>query len=50
MEPITVPERIGAVLLIATSLVIGLYPQLLLNLIEPSLRTGLFEGLWKGTP
>jgi NADH-quinone oxidoreductase subunit M len=50
MEPITVPERIGAVLLIATSLVIGLYPQLLLNLIEPSLKAALFEGLWKGAP
>jgi NADH-quinone oxidoreductase subunit M len=49
LEPITVPERIGAVLLIATTLVVGLYPQLLLNLVEPAVRTGLFEGLWKGT-
>jgi len=50
LDPITVPERIGAVLLIATSLVIGLYPQLLLSLIESGLRTGLFAGLWKGGP
>src|SRR5260221_9650688 len=36
LEPITTPERIGAVLLIGTSLLIGLYPRLLLDLIGPS--------------
>jgi NADH-quinone oxidoreductase subunit M len=49
MDPITVPERIGAALLIATSLGVGLYPQWLLDFIESGLRTGLFEGLWKGS-
>jgi NADH-quinone oxidoreductase subunit M len=47
LEPISVPERIGAALLMATSLGIGLYPRLLLDLIDPALRSGLFDGIWK---
>jgi len=47
LEPISVPERIGAVLLIGATLAIGLYPRLLLDLIEPSLNSPLFEGLRK---
>jgi NADH-quinone oxidoreductase subunit M len=47
VEPITVPERLGAVLLIGTSLLIGLYPRLLLDLIVPSLKSGLFDGVWR---
>jgi NADH-quinone oxidoreductase subunit M len=50
LEPITAPERIGAALLIATSLAVGLYPQWLLSFIESGLRTRLFEGLWRGSP
>ncbi|MHB9006139.1 MAG: complex I subunit 4 family protein [Limisphaerales bacterium] len=46
-EPITVPERLGAALLIGTSLVIGLYPRLLLDVIMPSVAV-LLEGLRKG--
>ena len=45
--PITIPERIGAALLIAATLVIGLYPQLLLDLIEPAIQSPLFDGLRK---
>ncbi|HEY5911897.1 MAG TPA: NADH-quinone oxidoreductase subunit M [Verrucomicrobiae bacterium] len=37
LEPISVPERIGAAILITASLVVGLYPDLLLRLIVPSL-------------
>jgi NADH-quinone oxidoreductase subunit M len=48
MEPISVPERIGAVMLIATSLVIGLFPGLLLDWIQPCLNSPLFERLLKG--
>jgi len=48
MEPISVPERIAAVLLIGTSLVVGLYPSVLLNWIEPCMRSPLFERLLKG--
>src|SRR5208282_2935407 len=48
LEPISVPERIGAVLLIGTSLVVGLYPKLLLDLISQSLGPPLFDMLPKG--
>ncbi|MBM3837160.1 MAG: NADH-quinone oxidoreductase subunit M [Verrucomicrobia bacterium] len=47
-EQITVPERLGAALLMGTTLVIGLYPRLLLDLIVPSLQSPLFDGLRKG--
>jgi len=48
LEPITVPERLGAVLLIAASLVIGLFPTLLMNWIEPCLKSPLFARLLNG--
>jgi NADH-quinone oxidoreductase subunit M len=47
LPPISIPERIGGLVLMATSLVIGLYPRLLLDLIVPSLQTPLFDGLRK---
>jgi len=47
LEPISIPERIGAVLLMAATLVIGLYPRWLLDLIGPSWNSPLFEGLRK---
>jgi NADH-quinone oxidoreductase subunit M len=48
MEPISTPERIGAVLLIGISILIGLYPRLLLDLISQSFGLPLFDGLTKG--
>jgi len=48
MAPISAPERIGALMLIGASLVIGLYPRLLLDLIGPSFGSALFEGLRRG--
>jgi NADH-quinone oxidoreductase subunit M len=45
---ISVPERIGAVLLIGVSLLIGLYPRLLLDVIVPSFDSPLFDWLRKG--
>jgi NADH-quinone oxidoreductase subunit M len=48
LEPISVPERIGAVMLIGASLVIGLFPRLLLDWIQPCLNSPLFERLLKG--
>jgi NADH-quinone oxidoreductase subunit M len=48
ITPISVPERIGAVLLIGVSLLIGLYPRLLLDIIVPSFDSILFDGLRKG--
>ena len=47
MDPISIPERIGAAILIGATLAIGLYPRLLLDLIEPSFNSPLFEGLRK---
>ncbi len=47
MTSISTPERIGALLLMVTTLVIGLYPRLLLDLIGPSFDSGLFDGLRK---
>jgi NADH-quinone oxidoreductase subunit M len=48
LDPISVPERIGAVMLIGVSLLIGLYPRLLLDVIVPSFNSPLFEWLKKG--
>jgi NADH-quinone oxidoreductase subunit M len=48
LEPISVPERLGAVLLIGTTVVVGLYPRVLLDVIFPALGSPLFEGLRKG--
>jgi len=48
LEPITFPERAGAVILIAASLVIGLYPTLLMKWIEPCLASPLFARLLNG--
>jgi NADH-quinone oxidoreductase subunit M len=48
LEPITTPERIGAALLIAVTVLIGLYPRLLLDLIVPALQSPLMSKLIKG--
>jgi len=49
LPPITFPERLGATILIAASVLIGLYPQVLLNVIVPALNSPLFDGLRKGS-
>ena len=49
LPPISLPERIGAMILLCASVVIGLYPQLLLRVIVPALHAPLFDGLWKGS-
>jgi NADH-quinone oxidoreductase subunit M len=41
MEPTTVAERFGAVMLIGASLIIGLFPGLLMNWIEPCFNSPL---------
>jgi NADH-quinone oxidoreductase subunit M len=48
IAPITLPERVGACLLITTTVVAGLYPKLLMDLILPSLHSPLFDGLRRG--
>jgi len=49
LPAITLPERIGAILLVGASVAIGLYPQLLLRIIVPALQSPLFDGLRKGS-
>jgi NADH-quinone oxidoreductase subunit M len=46
LEPITWAERAGALLLIISTLTVGLYPRILLDLIVPSLHLPLFDRLW----
>jgi NADH-quinone oxidoreductase subunit M len=46
--PISIPERIGAVLLIGASLAIGLFPRLLLDVIVASFDSPLFAWLKQG--
>ena len=41
LEPISVAEKFGAVMLIAASLIIGLFPGLLMNWIEPCFTSPL---------
>lgn len=45
LEPITVPERLGAAMLVLATLVVGLYPRVLLDLIVPAFNQPLFDGL-----
>jgi NADH-quinone oxidoreductase subunit M len=47
-DDISVPERIGAALLLGTTVLIGLYPRLLLDWIVPALESPLFEKVLKG--
>jgi NADH-quinone oxidoreductase subunit M len=48
LPPITMPERLGACLLLASTIALGLYPKLLMDLILPSLNGPLFEQLRRG--
>ncbi len=48
IEPISIPEKLGAALLIGASLLIGLCPDLLLKLIGPSFDSALFDWLRTG--
>jgi NADH-quinone oxidoreductase subunit M len=48
IDAISVPERIGAVMLIGVSLLVGLYPRVLLDVIVPSFNSPLFDWLRKG--
>lgn len=48
LSPISGAERAGAILLLTTTVVIGLRPGLLLDFILPSLNSPLMQPLWKG--
>lgn len=47
LQPISIPERAGALLLLGVTIVIGLWPQLLLQFITPALNSPLMQPLWK---
>jgi NADH-quinone oxidoreductase subunit M len=46
--PITLPEKAGAILLMVTTVAVGLYPRLLLDYLAPAFNSPLFDGLRKG--
>jgi NADH-quinone oxidoreductase subunit M len=48
LAPITFPERVGAIILISASIAVGLYPQMILNIVMPALNSPLFDGLRGG--
>jgi NADH-quinone oxidoreductase subunit M len=48
LPPITLPERVGAILLIAAAVLIGLKPDLLLNWIIPSLHSPVMTTAFGG--
>jgi NADH-quinone oxidoreductase subunit M len=48
LPPITLPEKVGAAILLGTTIVIGLFPNLLLNIIMPSINAPWMQGLLKG--
>ena len=47
-DPISWPERLGAMLLIATTVYIGLKPDVLLNWISPALESPFMQAALKG--
>jgi NADH-quinone oxidoreductase subunit M len=49
IPPISFPERLGAIILISASVLVGIYPQMLLNIIIPALNSPLFAGLRQGS-
>ncbi len=49
LPPISFPERLGAIILICASVLVGIYPQVLRNVIVPALNSPLFEGLRRGS-
>ncbi len=44
-DPISAPEGLGGLILLTCTLIVGLYPACLLDLIVPALRSPFFEGL-----
>lgn len=46
--PITLPERLGTLLLLGTSIFLGVYPQIVLRMITPAFQSPVFDGLRQG--
>jgi len=45
---VTWPEKVGAALLVGSTVIIGLKPDLLLNWINPALQSPLMQAVLKG--
>jgi NADH-quinone oxidoreductase subunit M len=45
LPSITLPEKVGGLILLGSSLVVGIYPRIIFDLIEPALRQPLFKGI-----
>src|ERR1019366_3671894 len=48
LPPITCPEKVGALLLVGATVLIGLRPDLLLNWINPALQSPLLQAVIRG--
>jgi NADH-quinone oxidoreductase subunit M len=48
LAPLTLPERAGALLLLAATVYLGLKPDILLDWITPALQSPLFQAALKG--
>lgn len=48
IPPITPPEKIAAIILLAASITVGVYPQFLMRVIQPALNSPLFAALHNG--
>ena len=47
-EPITVPEKAGAILLLGCTIVVGLFPRVLFDLIHPAMQQEMFKRIVVG--
>ncbi len=47
-EPITTPEKAGAILLLGATLLIGIFPRLLFSLIHPAIQQDFFKRIISG--
>ena len=48
LDPISLPEKAGAVLLVGATVLVGLKPDLLFDWINPALQSPLFQSVLKG--
>ena len=48
MEPITLAEKLGALLLVGATVLVGIKPDILLNWINPALQSPLLQSVLKG--
>ena len=47
-QPITLPEKAGAILLLSCTIVVGLFPRVLFDLIQPAMQQEMFRRIVSG--